>query len=206
MKNIPYYSSLLLLSFLSLYSSPALASEIQNCSPPQERTLLQLEGRLRDRLAALNRELPTLLASQNSTRLNYLVYQRALLQAFATLEKTAASGLSLRCHTARGEKICQVPGNQAFVRFFLGFSGSTLHFCPSFFALPGQDEQLEIVLHELSHSALSTDDLALSWITKDSADLTQAARDAYHLQSFATLEAEQVLKTQIWPWLKARSH
>jgi hypothetical protein len=61
-------------------------------------------------------------------------------------------------------------------------------------------------LHELSHSALSTDDLALSWITKDSADLTQAARDAYHLQSFATLEAEQVLKTQIWPWLKARSH
>ncbi len=203
---------------LPAWSAPREALDIRsirNCTTQQEDTLKAAEAGLAERLSQLKGELPRY--DLEYVRLNFIApngrewligsprnhayerYLRTITEVFASMESDTRSGLNMECKDSLRERHCQGGQVYAYVLFLFGRPQKTLYFCSSFFGLP-QDQQRATLIHELSHYSASTDDLALSWMDLKRPDLSQAPRDAYHIEQFSDDDPATTLKRQIWLW------
>lgn len=80
------------------------------------------------------------------------------------------------------------------MNFYVGIAGSHIHFCPDYFKLSAAG-QSKTFMHELSHYAASTDDLALSLLPKKPG---LAPDDAYYIEKFMHGNVERI--TEMWIW------
>ena len=118
----------------------------------------------------------------------YNQYYVSILATISQMNSAEKAGVSVavECHCKRGET--------GYVNFFLSVRYGPIHLCPPFFRLSLAD-RAAAYMHELSHWAADTDDLALSWFP---ADLPAAADDAHYVMKFMNGSVRSVTSKWIW--------
>ncbi len=196
-------------------------ARIRGCTPQQESTVrktdLQMQARIDEVVAGLpklnlqsayekfvlpkNRQW----SAGSIQNRNYQRYHAKLLQVFQAMQRSSHSGINFECKS-NSEFHCQNGEVIAYVLFVGNSPLQNLYLCSGFFRdqsdgqeKDGQEKQ-ETLLHELSHYAASTDDLAGSWQDAVNPDIVHAADDAYHIQSFSSEDLEKNILRQIWFW------
>lgn len=199
----------------SASSGPLDIRAIRNCTAQQEDALKASESGLEARLRTVQDEIsdhtlervrtlfiePTHRVWEAGSARNraYENYLQQMDRVLGAMLGDTRSGLNMECKDSQRERHCQNGQVYAYVLFWFGSPQKTLYFCSSFFDLQ-PDQQQATLMHELSHYSASTDDLALSWLDLKNPDLAAAARDAYHLEQFASGDVAGTLKRQIWLW------
>lgn len=197
-------------------SSPKAQSvaNIRNCSAGESEVIRSTDLLMQDRLDLVAGALPKFTlqyvhenfvvpknrqwteGSQNNR--NYEAYQQRLMQVFSAMTNASHTGINFECKP-NYEPNCQNGEVIAYVLFIGNTPLKTMFLCEGFFKDPGGS--LETLIHELSHYAASTDDLASNWLNPpNDVNILMAPKDAYHIQNFSQGDVAHVLLRQIWFW------
>jgi hypothetical protein len=208
------FSTYSLATYATTFEVNALGSEssdYKNCSASKTNDLLKAEQKAQIKLHKLIQKWPT--ASLSRVRKDYVIPQNRVwkkrnpkhAEYISYYQKMGETFLEMRdkysevrfeCKTER-ENRCK--GNEvfAYVLFFFGHAKPVIHFCPAYFD-KNEDQKAAILLHELSHYASSTEDLALDWSNGNSVNLHQASIDAYHIENLAEEDISSNLGRMVW--------
>jgi hypothetical protein len=188
---------------------------IRGCDGAQTDALKQIEADVAARLAFLVTDIPRYDLAYvrdnfvkptnrpwnegSPSHAKYERYLRSIAQVFEKMRGVSQSGLTLECKNSVLERNCRGGEVFAYVLFTFGQPIKRLHLCTDYFKL-SPNQQRATFLHELSHYAASTDDLALDWMNGAQTDISRASQDAYHVEQFMSGDVPSTLKRQIWFW------
>lgn len=126
-----------------------------------------------------------------------------LVTAFGQMKSKIDGGYKYYCRTNR-DKRCGDGQVYAYVLNLLNYTYNRIYLCPAFWKT-NREEQLETMLHELSHLAADTDHYLGTIFTN--VGMMNQSIDAYFYQKFMFNEVEWVLKRNSWGflWMKPRN-
>jgi len=115
-------------------------------------------------------------------------YRVKLLVVLDQMIAKINSGVGVECECECDEGVI------AYVRTPFGTPVGDIHFCPPFFARTANG-QAETFMHELSHLAADTDDLAWGWLPSSPAE---APDDAYYVDDLANETVQSLEQRSVW--------
>ncbi|HXH30619.1 MAG TPA: M35 family metallo-endopeptidase [Bacteriovoracaceae bacterium] len=206
-----------LLSIFLILVSTALSATVTSCDPDQKNAILGTEKEVMLRLIEIESQWVNFrldnvkrnfVLPQGRSWVNahprypeYHRYWTAMGSMFTGMRKSIEGGkVNYKCHSAWQWR-CEQGKTVAYVLFLLGRPFRTVHICPGFFDPKNHQSRAATLLHELSHSVSSTEDLAMAWSDGPYKDLDKASRDAHHVEEFQMMKAHNILLRTIWIWL-----